>query len=236
MNGTHRLPSDYIGRLIPVMTPFLPATQQSHMHPYPIYSLEGPSQQLNRVSPSSEPSPEPACPSPDPSLQPILPVPCCESTVSIKNRNVCHDIDDQIWLQRFNELRAYQREHGHTDVPRLFANNLALASWVHSQRKDHKRFVSGQKTTITHAKVTELQSMGFKWDLHGAMWNQRLDELKVFRVKHGHCDIPQRFADNPSLGRWVNTQRLQQRLRSDGKKSDMTEERYQKLSNLGFVW
>uniref|UniRef100_A0A7S4JUL9 Helicase-associated domain-containing protein n=1 Tax=Odontella aurita TaxID=265563 RepID=A0A7S4JUL9_9STRA len=160
-------------------------------------------------------------------------------------------IDDPSWLIRYQELIRYHRHFGHVDVPRLHSANIPLASWVHNQRKDYKRYLaqrpgeSGSRSPggmgtarchMTSAKEAALEKLGFKWDLHGAMWDRRYDELRQFLKEEGHVDVPQRYAGNPSLGRWVNTQRLQQRLRSEGKKSDMTPERYAKLGALGMVW
>jgi len=33
------------------------------------------------------------------------------------------------------------------------------------------------------------------------------EELRLFKVKHGHADLPQPYSDNPKLGKWVNNQR-----------------------------
>lgn len=146
-------------------------------------------------------------------------------------------VGDPSWLRRYQELLRYLKLHGHVDVPRLHSANLPLASWVHNMRKDHKRYVQGHaRTNMTREKAAALEKIGFTWDLHGAMWDRRFDELREFGNEHGHVDVPQRYSANPSLGRWVNTQRLQQRLRSEGKKSDMTPERYAKLDELGMVW
>ena len=38
-------------------------------------------------------------------------------------------------------------------------------------------------------------------------WLRRFEELKVFKKKHGHCHVPQRYVPNKSLGKWVHKQR-----------------------------
>ncbi|MBL9133671.1 MAG: helicase associated domain-containing protein, partial [Verrucomicrobiaceae bacterium] len=43
----------------------------------------------------------------------------------------------QLWEQRFQELAAYAREHGHTNVTR--AQNLALANWRDTQRESRRK-------------------------------------------------------------------------------------------------
>lgn len=57
--------------------------------------------------------------------------------------------------------------------------------------------------------------------------NNRFDELKVFKEKNGHCDVPQKSG---SLGKWVSKQRDNFRNKSP----KLTKERINKLEALGF--
>ena len=47
---------------------------------------------------------------------------------------------------------------------------------------------------------------------------------------------PSDYSKNKALGTWVGNQRTQYRLRSEGKKSQLTEARIEDLSKAGFVW
>ena len=38
----------------------------------------------------------------------------------------------------------------------------------------------------------------------GGSWEKRFAELCGFKRAHGHCEVPQNYADNNSLGTWVN--------------------------------
>jgi hypothetical protein len=38
----------------------------------------------------------------------------------------------------------------------------------------------------------------------GSSWEKRFSELLEFRTKFGHCEVPQNYKDNTSLGIWVN--------------------------------
>lgn len=71
-------------------------------------------------------------------------------------------------------------------------------------------------------------------------WNSRLEELKQYKTKHGHCLVPYRDAstgDKASpLGSWVSRQRQQYRLRREGKPSQMSDERIKQLEDIGFEW
>jgi hypothetical protein len=35
-------------------------------------------------------------------------------------------------------------------------------------------------------------------------WERRFIELIEFKRSHGHCEVPQNYSSNPSLGTWVN--------------------------------
>tara|TARA_B100001142_G_scaffold260516_1_gene262921 strand:- start:205 stop:453 length:249 start_codon:yes stop_codon:yes gene_type:complete len=67
-------------------------------------------------------------------------------------------------------------------------------------------------------------------------WNDRYSQLLEYKDEHKNCLVPQVYSKNKALGTWVHTQRKQYRLRSEGKKSHLTEERIKVLSEAGFVW
>eukprot|EP00577_Skeletonema_sp_RCC1716_P007491 CAMPEP_0113404456 /NCGR_PEP_ID=MMETSP0013_2-20120614/18398_1 /TAXON_ID=2843 ORGANISM="Skeletonema costatum, Strain 1716" /NCGR_SAMPLE_ID=MMETSP0013_2 /ASSEMBLY_ACC=CAM_ASM_000158 /LENGTH=604 /DNA_ID=CAMNT_0000290057 /DNA_START=195 /DNA_END=2009 /DNA_ORIENTATION=+ /assembly_acc=CAM_ASM_000158 len=39
-------------------------------------------------------------------------------------------------------------------------------------------------------------------------WRKKFDQLRDFARENGHCNVPQKYPANPSLGRWVARQRL----------------------------
>eukprot|EP00980_Cylindrotheca_fusiformis_P009653 scaffold2134_cov93-Cylindrotheca_fusiformis.AAC.15 len=67
-------------------------------------------------------------------------------------------------------------------------------------------------------------------------WDLKFDELKNFREKEGHCNVPHTYPENPPLARWVKRQRYQYKLKMEGKPSTMTDRRMNALGKLGFVW
>jgi hypothetical protein len=67
-------------------------------------------------------------------------------------------------------------------------------------------------------------------------WNQRYQDLVEFRNAQGHCLVPLKYPEHPSLARWIQRQRYQYRLKHDGKHSSLTDEREATLENLGFIW
>jgi hypothetical protein len=59
-------------------------------------------------------------------------------------------------------------------------------------------------------------------------WEQRFQELKKFRKKFGHCDVPSVWPHNPKLAKWVKVQRNYH--------SSLPLEKLERLYNLGFAF
>jgi hypothetical protein len=63
-----------------------------------------------------------------------------------------------------------------------------------------------------------------------AAWDLRFAELKAYRRQHGHCQVPSCNKENPSLGFWVNYQRV---LHRSGR---LDAARKRRLEEIGFDW
>ena len=128
------------------------------------------------------------------------------------------------WLSVFSELANYKNEFGHCNVPRKSVEHKKLALWVKNQRYEYSRGKMNPK------KIELLESINFVWDLHQAKWFEMLSELKKFKAKTSHCNVPQRVPEVRELSIWVSTQRL------NFKRGKMSKERFLILENLGFDW
>lgn len=71
-----------------------------------------------------------------------------------------------------------------------------------------------------------------------AKWDQMYLRLVQFKMKNGHCLVPNRYAEDRSLGAWVSTQRRQYKvlMSASDKSTPMTLERARQLNEIGFVW
>lgn len=67
-------------------------------------------------------------------------------------------------------------------------------------------------------------------------WNERYQELILYKREHGDCNVPYLWEKNRPLSEWVKRQRHQYKLKKESKHSALTDEREALLSNLGFVW
>lgn len=113
------------------------------------------------------------------------------------------------WNDMLYELLKYRMAHGHVMVP--FKTGGDLGKWVSQQRTQYanvqkalrdKQNLNGNEFLIEE-RMRVLTSIGFVWDVvqadNDARWKKRYDELKDYRLQHGHCNVPQ----STDLGKWV---------------------------------
>jgi hypothetical protein len=140
------------------------------------------------------------------------------------------------WEDRLSALAEYRKIHGHCNVPDSYCGDTNLGKWVANQRNNCKLLLDGKKSPMTTFRFQELTGLGFEWDSHGTVWEDRLNELADYRIVHGHSNVPQRYKENIMLATWVTTQRRNYRLQLEGKSSPMTPFRIQALNKMDFEW
>ncbi|EEC51358.1 predicted protein, partial [Phaeodactylum tricornutum CCAP 1055/1] len=121
-------------------------------------------------------------------------------------------------------------------VPRGYALNSRLASWVAEQRKQYKLLIDGKQSSITPQRIALLNELGFAWNAQEAAWARHMADLEHFRSQTGHCHVPLNHPVPPKLGLWVKEQRRHFALLKQGKQSHMTPERARELDEIGFCW
>jgi len=162
-------------------------------------------------------------------------------------------IPEEEWNTKYQLLKEFKDEFGHTNVGRT--KHPQLGNWVHWQRQLYRRNYSlGESTSLTEERVQLLNELGFEWTrtrssksseqqtLSGRessinnnnmkmsrseLWNLRYNELLLYKEEHGNCRVPISY---PKLGSWVSVQRVQY------KKGKLSEERTEKLNEIGFEW
>jgi hypothetical protein len=164
------------------------------------------------------------------SSAPLMP----ESNASVRGGLKLAKLDQ--WFERYQELCRFYQKHGHCLVPHNFEGNPALAQWVKRQRHQHKLKKQGRHSTLTDQREAALEQLHFVWDSHGAIWDERFNDLLVFKKLHGHCNVPTTFPEDPQLSIWVKCQRRQYKLFLTEKKSNINQGRVAKLENVGFVF
>jgi hypothetical protein len=140
-----------------------------------------------------------------------------------------------MWERSFQELREYWKEHGHCHVTTL--ENRQLTGFCHRQRQEFRKLLGGNATSLTPERMEALRSINFDWArTHDKLWMERCAELKAYVEHTGSADVPQTYAANYQLGRWIMNQRIRYRRRQEGFQNGMTRERVRELEKLGFQW
>jgi hypothetical protein len=160
--------------------------------------------------------------------------------------NLLHINSQQMdkWETRFQELVVYKLQNGHCCVPTHWSENMSLAQWVKRQRFQYRLKHEGKHTTLTLERQVALEQHGFIWDLHDAIWEERLNnDLMEFKLLHGHCKVPVNYPANPELAIWAKSQRRHfihycnaLSKGQEWKSNTMNLERILKLSQSGFVF
>ena len=151
---------------------------------------------------------------------------------------------DAAWEEKLVRLEAYKAEHGDCSVPRGWSEDPRLGTWVHIQRGRKRKLDRGEPSKgMTAERAERLTELGFVWDppLQGGKrkeveWEAQLARLAAYKAAHGDCNVPQRWAEDPSLGIWVNMQRARKKKLDRGEPSaGMSAARAARLEALGFA-
>jgi hypothetical protein len=174
------------------------------------------------------------------------------SSEQISKQNRAGATDEAAWEAQLARLAAYKEAHGDCNVPTRWAEDPQLGSWVGSQRTRKKALDRGDpRPGMTVARAARLEALGFAWALSSeqiskqrqagntdeAAWEAQLARLAAYKVAHADCDVPQGWAEDPQLGKWVSKQRARKRKLNRGKPGEgMTAARAARLTALGLVW
>ena len=149
---------------------------------------------------------------------------------------------DQAFEERCRELIAYKEQFGHCKVPFKYPDKPALGIWCCTMRTTFKKNREGIKTStnLTPDRIKRLEEIGFYFTVmgHDEGFEEKCSALIAFKDKHGHCDVPGKYPDNPALGRWCNTMRAAYSKLKKGIKPThrISQDRIEKLEGLGFRW
>ena len=111
------------------------------------------------------------------------------------------DPRDAAWEESFEQLKIYHQQYGHCNVPKNWADNRQLATWVQTQRQARK------KNRLRKEQIQRLEDLGFVWEPNDEAWEELIEQLKEYRQQYGHCRVPQQWTENSQLSRWVSRQR-----------------------------
>jgi hypothetical protein len=129
------------------------------------------------------------------------------------------------WPDMLRQLAEFKKQFGHCRVPQRWTTNRRLADWVSDQRSLRNR----GRISADHERA--LADLGFDWDPTTTKWEAMFLELKAFKAKYGHVNVPGNSREHVRLANWVKNQRRDRKLGRP-----ITVERARRLDELGFVW
>eukprot|EP00591_Stephanopyxis_turris_P002410 CAMPEP_0195513210 /NCGR_PEP_ID=MMETSP0794_2-20130614/4917_1 /TAXON_ID=515487 /ORGANISM="Stephanopyxis turris, Strain CCMP 815" /LENGTH=623 /DNA_ID=CAMNT_0040641161 /DNA_START=70 /DNA_END=1938 /DNA_ORIENTATION=- len=157
-----------------------------------------------------------------------------ETKINVDNNFL---IERTKWNAKHNELIAYKQYFGNCEVPKNFAMNKDLAKWVLHQREEYKLKEEGQKSSLTDERINKLSKLGFSFTAEQVAWNEMFAKLLAYKEQYGDVDIPSSHAAKlSSLSQWIDRQRTQYKLKKQGQPCEITDERIERLSSIGFSW
>jgi hypothetical protein len=104
------------------------------------------------------------------------------------------------WLFRFSQLVEGREKFGSAGNFRIWKDDKGLNQWVSSQRSQRKQLRPHRRRL--------LDEIGFVWTPMEDNWERHFEELLAFKVRFGHALVPDRWPENPKLGRWLMWQRM----------------------------
>lgn len=158
------------------------------------------------------------------------------------------NVNDYQWQQKYEQIREFIQENDHSHLPST-KEYKALQAWCGTQRKlyrakhnltDDNSPIIGTASSRTTSVLTDereslLKDIGFDWKTtHEHTWNQRIQQLKEYKLQHGHVNLGK---NDGTLGAWADTQRTEYRFRKMADhQSHLTDSRVKELESIGFVW
>lgn len=122
------------------------------------------------------------------------------------------------WDTMYEKLCAYKKQHNTVHVSKELDPDLY--KWTVTQR--------GSRSKMSPHRISMLNDIGFEWPKNPEdIWNEKYEELKVFKEEFGHVVVPTRDPKYAQLSNWV------EHSRTKIKNKTIDEGKIRKLKELG---
>ena len=144
------------------------------------------------------------------------------------------------FVKRCHDLEAFKKKFGHCNVP--YSVDPSLGTWCKEMRFSYNQIQQGKpaKCNLSQDRIERLEEIGFKWKVvdFDKNFEKRCHDLEAYKKKFGHCNVPQRYSSDPSLGSWCSTMRLTYHQIQQGKPTNrnLSQDRIKRLEEIGFKW
>ena len=98
-----------------------------------------------------------------------------------------------------------------------------------------KHLQNKKPSQLDKYRIDKLNEIDFQWSLQSwktISWDDRYEALKQYKAKHGHVIIPR---NHPEFKEWPKYQKSQYQLFKVGKKNKLTQEKVDKLIEIGLL-
>ncbi|KAG7351731.1 type III restriction enzyme [Nitzschia inconspicua] len=122
------------------------------------------------------------------------------------------------------------------DLTPVVSGNMSKECSVTPANESFSRlaFVGGD---ISLGNTSDASSASIRFLKHQtSQWDKRFQELLLFVHEHGHALVPHSYFPNQKLAQWAKRQRHQYKRKKMGHHSTLTDERENKLLEVGFVF
>lgn len=90
----------------------------------------------------------------------------------------------KIWMTKYEQLKTFWEEHGHTNLPSDEQQYKSLKSWVSYQRKRYRESfrlaANWRYAPLSQEEIQLLEDIQFCWYPHDDVWWKRFRELETF--------------------------------------------------------
>lgn len=87
-----------------------------------------------------------------------------ERVQALEKLDFCWNAHKENWYARYEELKQFKMDLGHSNVPSNYEVNRKLATWVKCQRRQYKLSHMGEHSNITPDRIELLEKLDFVWD------------------------------------------------------------------------
>ncbi|CAJ1937045.1 unnamed protein product [Cylindrotheca closterium] len=70
------------------------------------------------------------------------------------------------WNDKFKELKDFKMIQGHCFVPCTYNGSSKLSTWIKRQRRQYRKFMAGQQSTLDASRIEKLEKLGLVWDYY----------------------------------------------------------------------
>ena len=139
------------------------------------------------------------------------------------------------FAEHYNDLLTFKDKHGHINV----VDDRSLLSWINKQKPKCRAYLENpdQTSGLTQEQFELLYDLGLNFELKNKgprgdeLWEHYHHQLKQYDDEHGNVHVGEKA--NPKLYAWISAQRRAYRVRMEGGRSTLTDDRLKALEKLG---